>query len=78
MKRNILLPTTEQMIWVSLPFRISPDDRELTWMQARRRAVKYRVAGRLARVRPDPDFGGYMVATYKPRRNAPRRCDLKA
>jgi len=76
MKRGtIYLPTTEDSVWVRLLFRIKAEDRELTWIQARRRAIKYRLRGRMARVVTD-DRGGYLVATYNPRTRAPRRCDL--
>lgn len=71
----IQLPTTEDGVWIRLPFKIRKEDRNLTKRQAQRMAILYRCAGRLARVVND---GGkrWSVATYKPRRYAPMPRDL--
>lgn len=73
-KRNVIfLSTTEDHVWITLPFRIRGVG--LTYRQARRQAIHYRQQGFLARVRPRA--GKFLIATYAPRAHAPRPCDLK-
>jgi hypothetical protein len=66
--------TTEDQVWISLPFRVKRTERELTRTQARRLAVQYRRRGYLARVIKVGSM--WATAAYKPRVNRPRRCDL--
>jgi hypothetical protein len=70
---TIHLSTTEDHVWITLPFRVRA--RGLPKPKARREAVRWRERGYLARVRRD-SAGGWLVATYRPRRAAPRPCDL--
>lgn len=72
---SMYLHTTEDGEWISLRGRVR--GRGLYKHEARRLAVRWRKRGHLARVRRDTRRGGWMVLTHEPRRNAPRRCDLR-
>lgn len=75
MSRIQWLPTTENMVWINLPFRVRAWG--LTRHMARKLAIEYRQRNYLARVLRD-GRDGWLVAVYRPRRWAPRRCDLAA
>lgn len=71
-RQTLWLPTTEDSVWILLPFRVR--EQGLTRRQADRLARSYRKRDYLARV--CRLRGAFAVATYWPRRFAPRECDL--